>query len=374
MDTKKIKVLLVSNTLSCGGAERQIVHMANALNKSGAYDADVLYYANEGGDFVNDLTRAPLYVDKEINGSLKFIRILAGILKRGEYDVVHAAGGSANIYARAAGILAHTKAIFGNMRGKRHFKGRNARIVNSFLNLFAKDWIVNNPDLIPILMRDLRHVRRERVYLLLNSYEPASAVDYRKDEVTEYDADRNGAFVFGTVGRFARIKNYPMFLRAAARISEKHENVRFWMIGDGDEMENCRELAAALGIADLVTFWGFRTDTDVAMSRMDVYVQCSDSEGTPNTVLEAMRASRPILMTRSTDLSLIMEEGENGYTLPVGDEDALVAGMERLLASSPEEREKMGAHSSRLFEKSFLEESAVCAWDRVYRQVLEGKR
>lgn len=367
-----IRVLLVSNTLSCGGAERQITLIANALNQSGAFEVDVLYYAQKGGTFAHTLLREPLFVDKDKLGTFGCVREIARILKRGKYDVMHAAGGgTANLYGRAAALLAGTPAILGMMLGKRHFVSRGMRWGNRFLNLFCNEWSVNNPALIPILKRDLIRIDSSRVHLLYNSFAPANCVNYRLTEETEYDVDKGESFVFCTVGRCVKVKNFPLYLRAAARICEKYDTARFWLIGDGEVLESCKALAQELGISSRVRFWGHRDDVDVALSRADVYVQSSDSEGTPNTVLEAMRASRPIVTTNNTDLSVIVKDAQSGYVTPVSDVDALFAAMEKMLLSDKETLVKMGQYSHALFEESFLEENAVQTWNALYRKLLE---
>ena len=373
MEQANIRGMLASDTLSSGCAERQITLIANALNRSGEYEVDVLYYAQKGGAFAHTLLRQPLFVDKSKLGTLGTVREIARILKEGKYHVMHAAGGgTANLYGRAAALLARTPVILGMMLGKRHFASRGMRWGNRFLNLFANEWSVNNPALVPILKRDLLRIREDRTHLLYNSFSPASSVDYRTADVTEYDEDKKDAFVFCTVGRCVKVKNFPLYLRAAARICREEENVRFWLIGDGEQLESLKALANELGVAESVRFWGFRSD--VALSRADVYVQSSDSEGTPNTVLEAMRASRPILTTDNTDLSLIVEEGINGRITPCGEEDAMVRAMQAFLYDAKEERNKMGQASCAMFEETFLEERAVSVWNALYRRLLEEYR
>lgn len=375
MPNGKIRVLLVSNTLSCGGAERQITHMANALNESGRYEADVLYYAQKDGVFADALIRKPLFVDKDALGAWGCIRAIRRILKAGKYDVLHAAGGgSANIYGRAAAILARTPVIIGAMRGKRHFRTRSSRLVNNLLNLFANEWTVNNPALIPILKRDLIRIRDEKLKLLYNSYVDTNEVDYRRGEQTEYDVQKDGKFVFLTVGRCAKVKNFPLYLRAAAQVASRHDQACFWLIGDGGELDFLRELAIKLGLESKVVFFGFRDDVDVALDRADAYVQSSDSEGTPNTVLEAMRASLPIISTHCTDLTGILEDGVNGYLVACSDEAAMVEAMEKVLSLAKEERAKMGEASLQKFRHGFLAESAVSVWDEYYRSLLEEKK
>ena len=96
-------------------------------------------------------------------------------------------------------------------------------------------------------------------------------------------------------------------------VDSTNRPVRFWVVGNGEEYDNLTKLAKELGIEDKVKFWGYRSDVDVMMSRADVFMQTSFTEGSPNTVAEAMRASKPIISTRSTDLSEMIDNDVNGY-------------------------------------------------------------
>lgn len=371
---RKLKVLFVSNTLSCGGGERQITLLANALNAGGLCEVDVLYYGQKGGTFSSVLEREPIYVDKDRLGPVGCIREIRRILREGRYDVMHAAGGgTANIYGRLAALFARTPLVIGMLRGKDQVRLPGNRLANNVINLFRREWSVNNPALTPILCRDLIGIRAERVHLLYNGFAPASSVDYRRGEVTDFDGMPEGAFVFGSVGRCIALKNFPLFLRAADRVLKQHENAYFWIIGDGPELAGLKELSASLSLGEHVRFFGQRTDVDVALSRMDVYVHPSDSEGTPNAILEALRAALPVISTESTDLSLIVQNGQNGCLIPCGDEDAMVASMERMITAAPEVLRAFGERSAHLFEENFLMENTAKKWVELYERLLTKK-
>ena len=157
----------------------------------------------------------------------------------------------------------------------------------------------------------------------------------------------------------------------ARRITQKHEGVRFWVVGNGEEYQHLTELTAELGIGSKVRFWGFRRDVDVILYRCDAFVQTSFTEGSPNTIAEAMRAGKPIISTKSTDLSEMIEQDQNGYIVPNDDEDQLVMAMENILQKSQGEREQMGRHSEALFTRNFLDSRVAQEFDRFYHEILK---
>lgn len=369
----KIKVLWVTNALGCGGAERQMLYMYDILSKYCNLDITILYYARVGDELNIDGVKT-VFVDKSKVGKLKTVRAISKYIKENGIQIMHAFGGSsANIYGRFGAMFTGAVPV-GAVLGKRHFANRGIALANSFLNMFGNWWTVNNVALIPILKRDLAFVKPERIKLLHNGFVPADEIDYQSGENTEYDRDKGDNFVFAAVGRLQPVKNYGLYLRAAKKLSEKYENLRFWLIGNGSEYDNLLSLSRELGLSERVRFFGYRTDIDTAMSRADCFVQTSFTEGSPNTIAEAMRAGKPIVSTNSTDLSEMIEDDKNGYVVESDNLEELTLAMERVFLKKSEEYEKMCVRSTELFEKNFLDKTVAGEFDAFYKQLVKEKK
>ena len=347
-----------------------MLYMYDILQKHCNFDITILYYAKVGDALCIDGVKT-VFVDKSKIGSINTVKQIAKYIKENDIDIMHAFGGcSANIYGRAGAMFCRKTVPVGAMLGKKHFVGKASKYINSFLNLFGNWWTVNNQELTPILCRDLKFVSPKRVKLLHNGFVPAKQIDYRLEADTEYDEDKKEQFVFSVLGRLAPVKNYGLFIRAAAQIGQKYENVRFWIIGNGEEFDRLRKLSEDCGIADKLRFWGYRTDTDIALSRTDVFVQTSFTEGSPNTIAEAMRARKPIISTRSTDLGEMIHQGENGYIVGNDDLPELVEAMEAMLSRTPEQLRAAGDISYRLFEEHFLDVRVAAEFESFYHEIL----
>lgn len=370
---KKLKVLWVTNALGCGGAERQMLYMYEIAQKYCNFDITILYYAKVG-DALNIDNVQNVFIDKSKVGKVHTIIEINRYIRENNIDIVHAFGGSsANLYGRMAAIF--TKAVpVGAMLGKRHFVRKPFAMINSFLNLFGNWWTVNNAELIPILRNDLLFISQKRVKLIHNGFAPASEVDYQINSMTEYDLDKKDQFVFAVIGRLQPVKNYPLFLVAAKKITQKYKNIRFWIIGNGDELNSLKKLADEYKLNDYVRFWGYRTDVDIAMSRVDVFVQTSFTEGSPNTIAEAMRAGRPVISTRSTDLSEMIINDKNGYEIPIDDCEALTEAMEKMIQKPETVRKAMGEESQRMFMETFLDKKVACEFQEFYTEVLKNRK
>jgi len=372
--SEKIKVLWVTNALGCGGAERQMLYMHDIIKEYCNIDVTILYYAKVGNNALDIEGYNTVFIDKKRIGTIKTVKEIAKYIKKNDIQIMHAFGGtSANIYGRFGAI--GTKAVpVGAVLGKKHFVKKSFKIINSFLNLFGNWWTVNNLELIPILKRDLKFVSEDKVRMLHNGFVPAQRVDYKQGIETEYDKDKGNSFVFTVVGRLQPVKNYGLYLRAAKEILKTHDNLRFWVVGDGVEYEKLTKTAKELGIENSVKFWGYRTDIDAILARSDVFVQTSFTEGSPNTIAEAMRAHKPVISTRSTDLSEMIEDDKNGYITPNDNCDALVAAMERLIEKTPEEIIAMGEKSYELFENNFLDVNVAADFQKFYEDILTKRK
>lgn len=369
---KKLKVLWVTNALGCGGAERQMLYMYDIVKQYCNLDVSILYYARVDDELDIEGVNA-IYIDKQKIGKSRTIAEIAKYIKENDIDIMHAFGGcSANVYGRFGAMF--TRAIpIGAVLGKKHFSSLPMKVVNSFLNIWGNWWTVNNSELIPILKRDLMFVSGKKVRLLHNGFVPASQINYQKNVETEYDRDKGDNLIFAVTGRLQPVKNYPLFIAAARELLLHHNKVRFWIVGNGAEYEKLNALIIEYGIEKYVRLWGYRTDVDTMMARADVFVQTSYTEGSPNTIAEAMRARKPIISTRSTDLSEMIHDEKNGYVVPVDDRDALVNAMEKMIGLSANERLEMGDYSYRLFEENFLDQKIAQEFQCFYEDIVQRK-
>src|SRR5512143_411669 len=88
----------------------------------------------------------------------------------------------------------------------------------------------------------------------------------------------NGARLIGIVGRIFPIKNHRLFLDAAARVAAEEPSARFVVVGDGVLRPEMEAHARHLGIADRVTFTGWRRDLPRIYPDLDVLVVSSKNE------------------------------------------------------------------------------------------------
>jgi glycosyltransferase involved in cell wall biosynthesis len=176
--------------------------------------------------------------------------------------------------------------------------------------------------------------------------------------------------VFVAVGRFVEKKAPNLTLAAFARVYQRCPAARLRMTGDGPLYAACQEQAAALGIADAVTFLGKQPHSVVQeeMRRGRAFVQHSveatngDCEGTPVAIIEAGASGLPVVSTYHAGIPEVVLDGQTGYLVEERDVDAMADRMLRL-AQDPILAEKMGQAGHQRIRTAFsMERSITGLW------------
>lgn len=125
------------------------------------------------------------------------------------------------------------------------------------------------------------------------------------------------------VGALKSEKNYPLLLRALARVRERVP-ASLLILGDGPLRSELEAEALASGLGDAVTFAGFTSDPWPYYAAADLFVLSSVFEGFGNVLVEAMYAGLPVVSTDCPNGPReILLNGEYGVLVPVGDEEGM---------------------------------------------------
>ena len=103
--------------------------------------------------------------------------------------------------------------------------------------------------------------------------------------------------VIGTVGRLEPQKNFPLLIDVFARIAKDQPDTTLVIAGDGSARAALERQVQATGLGPRLRLLGHQDDIARVHHALDLFVQSSDYEGTPNAVLEAMAFENPIVAT-----------------------------------------------------------------------------
>ena len=178
----------------------------------------------------------------------------------------------------------------------------------------------------------------------------------------------------GTVGQLTRGKGQDIFLRAAAQVSKLFPNVKFIIVGDGNEAyrKKLKDLSKELRIAEKVIFTGFREEIPQIMSSLDIVVLSSTHlEGFSRIILEGMASSKPVIATRVGGNPEAVKDGKTGILVSPGDPQRLAKAILELVKNE-NKRFQLGIAGRRRAEKLFNIEKNIAQIEKLYEELLCG--
>jgi glycosyltransferase involved in cell wall biosynthesis len=158
-----------------------------------------------------------------------------------------------------------------------------------------------------------------------------------------------GHRVVGFVGQLIPRKRLGTLIRAVAQLPE---DIALFIVGDGPQRAELEHFTAQIGVANRVTFLGFRDDRLALMRGFDVFVLPSELEGIPRCLMESMALGTPVVATTIPGCRSLIEPGTTGELFEVGDVEGLRSAIDRLL-SDQERRQRIAANAREYIRKEF---------------------
>ncbi len=362
-----VRLLLVTDSLEVGGAERHVVDLAVALHQKGY---EVAVACSVSGSLARPLVEAGVPVrpllDRKVKRrvSLAYARGLRRLVKGARFDLIHA-----HVYASAAVaalaslgtgvplvLTEHTEALW---------QGRMARSVSRFVYGRARRIIAVSS----VIRRRL--VKRDGVPPDLITVVPnaVGAVAGAAATSPELPAGLGKGPLVGVVARLQPEKGVDHFLKAAARVAPLVPEARFIVVGDGPLRGELGALTKRLGVGERVCFLGFRSDAREITSLLDVLVVPSLTEGAPLVVLEAMAAGVPVAASSVGGIPDQIRHEREGLLVAPGDAEALGEAILGLLRD-PAYARSLGEAGRRRAGSEFGYGTMVQRIEDVYRKVL----
>lgn len=135
-----------------------------------------------------------------------------------------------------------------------------------------------------------------------------------------YCNNSKNCLIVGIVSNLNRhVKRVDDFIRAAAIVKDRIPNVRFVIVGDGELRKDLEHLSGVIGLSDRLKFVGKINSPIELIRTLTVGVNSSLTEGFSNAVLEYMSCGIPVVATKNGGNLEMIQEGVNGFLVPVGD-------------------------------------------------------
>lgn len=156
------------------------------------------------------------------------------------------------------------------------------------------------------------------------------------------------------VGRLAPVKGLPILLRALEPLKAEFPKIHLTVIGDGPGRKALEKQTKKAGLAENVSFAGYKSQSEVAeaLAASDLFVLPSFAEGVPVVLMEAMAARRPVVTTHIAGIPELVTDGASGLLVPPGNPHALADAIGKILAN-PARATAMGIAGRAMVEKAF---------------------
>jgi glycosyltransferase involved in cell wall biosynthesis len=178
------------------------------------------------------------------------------------------------------------------------------------------------------------------------------------------------AFTAITVARLAAPKDHATLLRAIALVTPQIPDLKTLIVGGGPMEGELRALSEELGISGRVHFLGDRDDVGDWLARSDLFVLSSRSEGLPISMLEAMAAGLPMIMS---DVGGIRETVGHlpGVILVPAENPSAMADALLDFSRRRQELPALGQANQRYFRQNYSAESMANAYAALYAECLD---
>jgi glycosyltransferase involved in cell wall biosynthesis len=345
--------------MAIGGAEVLVAQLCRLQKQRG--HAPAVHCLLRKGPLGESLEHDGISVSAAASGRLERYRAIRAALRRTRPEVVHCHNANAAIQAALLARLAGVRAVLTTRHGLVPPDQRRSREIKFWIAARFCDRVVAVCDVAGQNLARGPGAISSRIVTIRNG----AAAAPQGEAVA-----RTEAFTMVTVARLAAEKDQATMLRAFALARKGETGLELRIVGDGPLRNRLEALAQELGIGDRVRFPGARSDVGSWLAAADVFVLSSISEGLPVSVLEAMAAGLPMLLTNVGGMPEMVRLAGGGRLVAPGDVEALAAAMVEM-AHDPDGMRRLG-EANRAVYREQLTDTAMCdAYLALYKKLLE---
>jgi len=302
-----------------------------------------------------------------LSGTLRHIR---EYVKEHRIEIVH---------SHTPRTLLTLRMALGKRRGPLHVATKH--ILNSpgdrrwgLLYSLADRLLLYNPThLVAVSGRVMRGImacpgmNAKRVSLIRNAVDSAPyCVPQQREPCRAEFGLTHGQILIGTSGRIEKVKRYDLLLQGYAKVYTVFPESRLMIAGEGSLRRQLEALAHDLGIGDAVIWTGFRKDIPRLLAAMDIYVMSSMNEGLSLSILEAMAAGKPVVITDVGGARELVKDHETGLLIPPGSAEEIAVALLTLL-EEPAKTLELARKGREYVVREFGQQRMMESYGRLYR-------
>jgi len=226
------------------------------------------------------------------------------------------------------------------------------------------DWLVTNSIYQADFIKKYWGVEKSKVSVIRNFFQPKQGKD---------QPDREVENILLVCGRLIRLKGNSKLLHLISDWLAAKKGWKLIFVGEGPQEESLKQLVEKLGIKDKVLFAGRLAQTEVFQyyQKARAYLLYSLHEGSPNTVLEAMNFSLPIIATRRGGTEELLEKYPRGELVEWGNQEQLLAALNKLEKGGLEKG--WSKEERKIFFSDFASDKILQQWQDILINMKKNK-
>lgn len=374
---RPLRVAYVVHTFEIGGIERSVARLASRLDRRRFQPLVVcLNRSGQAAKWIETDDVPVIELHKRPANDLGVVFRLARVLREQRVDIVHSHNWGTlvetSIARRWARVPVHVHAERGTVLGEIKIQGLRGRVRAAAMRwaVGRSSALISNAVAVGRRAAHFSGVPIERIQIIPNGLDaPLPVSQAESNELRKTLPIPAGAILAGSVGRLVDVKNYSCAVNSIAHIAAHGYDVHLVLVGDGPERTKLENEARALGVMARVHFAGWHEDVTRWLAAMDIYVNCSKSEGLSQSLVEAMANGLPLVVTDVGDNALLAD-GDRGCGLVVPPQDAAALGgaIERL-AGAPELRNEFRQNALVRFAERYSIDRMISNYEALYRDL-----
>jgi len=303
-------------------------------------------------DIRTDRQPAVRHITLEIARSIRPLADLISIYKlykifRAErFDIVHSHTAKAGFIATIAARLAKVPLICHTYHGLPYFDGQKKlayllyRLLEKFACFFRHRIFTQNQRDLPECIKLIRN--KNKVFFEGNGVDIPHIRKLAQEQLSQAQEDYPGAGLkLLMLSRLEPVKRVDDFFRVVQKLKQEGMNVSAVMAGAGPLENPLRNLLSEMNLNDCVNLMGYVDHAHGLLAAADIVCLCSEKEGLPRSLMEAMALGKPVVATDVLGTQELVVDNQTGFLTPLADIDAM-ADKIKLLARNPDLRSRLG--------------------------------
>jgi glycosyltransferase involved in cell wall biosynthesis len=292
---------------------------------------------------------------------------LRKIIRKSNYNILHSHTSHAHSLAFLASIGTRVTRLVTRRVDFSIFRHSFLRLSGIKYRHMAEYYIAISRKIKDVMVAD--GVAAERIFVVHSGVDLQRFAGVSGEHlITEFNLTP-GEKVVINVAHLAGHKGQNYLVRAIPHVLAKLPDTRFFIIGQGELMDELRALASYLGLNRELVLTGFRSDVGAFYEVADLYVMSSIEEGLGTAVLDALALGKPVVATRAGGLPEIIEDGKTGRLVAPADPRALAEGIIELLTHS-DLAKAMASEGPARIQQFFSIDAMVGKNIEVYKKIL----